>query len=756
MVNLFETLFDLNEGYINVTKIKKLSSTKFIEIFDADKLKIIADNKDEFMKLINRKNAQDKVPFMDYLKNSNNGKINVEYYQNKDLYTRYQPKSSLSGGVMLREARYTIFDKYYIDIDLCNCHPNIILWICDNMNIETRYLNKYVNNREEVFDDLINLNPDMSRCDVKVTLLKSIYGGSLKNIKVQNEFLIGFNEELKRISPLICSQLHKFLDIVTKMNTTRGKEWNNIGSCMSHICQFVENQLLMIILNKLKRDMFKDKDWKNCILCFDGIMIPKEYEVNIDYHIRKIEESFKKMGCGDRFKLSQKRMEPIDLSLMTISNKQIPNDKFEKVYTNYFDFDDDYYWTDFLNELGHIVFDNKDDMCKYLGKHLNRVCVIVDNNVIVKSDKKSKYRIESLGKWGNNNVAHFMKADEKKSASLASIIKYNGSYFHIFNTVSSNFEHPRNNKEFDLSLPFVARECEIKEDILKLFKDFVLEVICDNDISLFEYLWKWLAFICKYPSMKSKVALLLVSNQGTGKGFFIDFIMEYILGSNICLPNIKLEDVTSDKNAQLMGKKMILINEVNSRKETYCSNSNKLKSFITEDNIYIRPLYSNGFNTTQSTEIVVCTNFSNSIMIEKTDRRWLVCNVSEKYMNNREYFGHMRKKLYNQEAGNIVYTDLINQDLKSYEFLMLLIPMTRKKEEMKQLSKNSVECFIDEKIEEDPSMKYKTVEFYAMYDTWCTMNKEVVFKKRLFKECAINYKLTTIKSHGDIYYIVKN
>lgn len=44
------------------------------------------------------------------------------------------------------------------------------------MNIETKYLNKYVNNREKVFEDLINLNPDMSRCDVKVTLLKSIYG----------------------------------------------------------------------------------------------------------------------------------------------------------------------------------------------------------------------------------------------------------------------------------------------------------------------------------------------------------------------------------------------------------------------------------------------------------------------------------------------------------------------------------------------------------------------------------------------------
>jgi hypothetical protein len=47
-----------------------------------------------------------------------------------------------------KEIRLTLLKDLYIDIDIVNCHHNILYQLCKQNNIECEYLNQYINNRD--------------------------------------------------------------------------------------------------------------------------------------------------------------------------------------------------------------------------------------------------------------------------------------------------------------------------------------------------------------------------------------------------------------------------------------------------------------------------------------------------------------------------------------------------------------------------------------------------------------------------------
>ena len=73
-----------------------------------------------------------------------NGKLKVSYRKPKYGLGRVYPLKSLSLCSLRREIRQTLaFDKY-VDIDIANCHPEILNQVCIHNNIKTRYLKQYI------------------------------------------------------------------------------------------------------------------------------------------------------------------------------------------------------------------------------------------------------------------------------------------------------------------------------------------------------------------------------------------------------------------------------------------------------------------------------------------------------------------------------------------------------------------------------------------------------------------------------------
>ncbi|RLN75929.1 hypothetical protein BBJ28_00015155, partial [Nothophytophthora sp. Chile5] len=309
------SIFDIKKGAIRTKNLRSLGSNEFVETFDRNKLAFILNNINA-VKAKYRPNVRDGLSIDTYYFASRpttggDGEISVQYIQNheKKLRGRYQAVKSISGQAMVREVRQTIFDGLYVDLDMDNCHPVIQVWLCRNLNIPCKFLKQYVGHREEIIGDLIILNPELTREDFKKLFLSINYGNhnNYKAIENKSAFLKSYYGESGSIKAALCDKFTVFRDETREIRNKQNKRYNYLGAAVSHKCAYVENQLLMIISDHL-RSKIGDK-YYGSILCFDGIMIPKD--CFSDLIIPELEAIFNMMDIP--MKLSVKPFKPLDL-----------------------------------------------------------------------------------------------------------------------------------------------------------------------------------------------------------------------------------------------------------------------------------------------------------------------------------------------------------------------------------------------------------------------------------------------------------
>lgn len=756
----FDKLFDIVNGYVNINNILSLSKNTFTEVFDENKLIFILNNLE---KIKIRENARN-LPILDsYYSNSDSGKIKVTYNQKpeKELYGRYWAKGCLSGQNMLREARHTIFDDYYIDLDINNCHPNIILWMCLNMDIKYNYLNQYINDREGIIEDLIKLNPTKDKGDFKQIFLKINNGGD-KDFKaiVKNDFIQNYFDEMTIIRKQICKKLFKFTE---KTKEFSKDDYNIEGKTISNICAFVENQLLLEMMNILKKKIRKE-EYQQSILCFDGVMLRKNVCSDIDIYIKEIEQYFNNMGI-QQIKLSVKTMSPLNLVSMgydpmikyqIVKPKEIVPEPEIKLYNTFEE--DNYYFNDLCKYFDNNQFDIDDfEPIQYLIDNLHRVLAIVNRNIVIKQSK-DEYFVVSKFKAFTEQEVHFTvqrpKFVEHKYLNLSIFINRNKKYFKLFNSVRSDyyFDCPDQNT-FIMSRKFIATynpNYATSKKLATLLKFIKTNMFSGND-EMYEYELNKLAIMLKYPHLKTGIITLLISTlHGCGKNLYTDFLCNFVLGEYNTISNLSgLDTLLEDKNGMQCGKKMVVVNEMSSTKEKFMSNFNKFKNMITETKQRMRFMYADGYMADQSTEYYCLSNHKNSYVIEnKKSRREFVPDVDESYADNKKYFGPIRKAIQNQECGDMFYSFLRDRAITYDEFMAISVPMSKTKEEIV----NNYKPTIIEMIEMIEATEVTTDKeewalstIYKRYREYCE-EVGVTFKSR--NDCSAK-----LKNYG---YIHKN
>jgi hypothetical protein len=318
------------------------------------------------------------------------------------------------------------------------------------------------------------------------------------------------------------------------------------------------------------------------------------------------------------------------------------------------------------------------------------------------------------------------------------------------------------------------------EDI-QPFLQFIKEVYCNGDENAYIYLIKWLAFIVKYPYMKSRVSLFLTGKQGTGKSFFAEWLANFIFGKYISNTNISgLNGLTKENNFHLLGKKFLVINELSAKKDNYHETFDKLKSFTTEDTITIKKLYADPIVAKQTWEMVFISNHINSIKIEKTDRRYFCLEVSDKYLDNKEFFSNLYEKIASVEFANKFASYLYYEAEvdKHTDFTNLKVYETNTKKKMKDLSKNSIQAFYDFMITEnleyniqsrdsleinpqyilslddprDNMYQFKSSELYSFYKSYCLENGAKPINSKIFKIDMEEYGVVVKRNKSGIIY----
>jgi hypothetical protein len=260
----------------------------FVETVDVNKLAALLKSKD-ILKKYTHKDHKVEIIYYENEKNHlttilhsltrDNTSI-ISYSGGKDTeYGRVYSKRSLSLGTIRREIRHFLCKETYWDIDIVNCHPNLLVGICKSMGIHTHFLNEYVTKREKYLEKIMK-DFDIDRDKAKKGICALINGGGIKNNfgeELDGGWLVNFKDECVRIAQSLKRKNPDLFNKITK-NTASSKK---IRRFMAIYLQMVEVEVMKEVFEYCCERGLTAQYWDSkIILCHDGVMLDKSHFKN--------------------------------------------------------------------------------------------------------------------------------------------------------------------------------------------------------------------------------------------------------------------------------------------------------------------------------------------------------------------------------------------------------------------------------------------------------------------------------------------
>jgi hypothetical protein len=183
----------------------------------------------------------------------------------------------------------------------------------------------------------------------------------------------------------------------------------------------------------------------------------------------------------------------------------------------------------------------------------------------------------------------------------------------------------------------------------------IRDVWCSEDWNLTEYIIKWFASVASGRKMYS--ILYLKSGQGWGKGIITDFIQRYVLGTQLVYKTSDPQTILGSFNAQLMGKVLLLLEEMPTEKSQWNSLYRALKDKVTSDMIEIYEKYKTPTQYKNFMSTIVLTN-ENALRVENDDRRTVFLDISPAHKGDLQYFKKLGNAIKYPEVGKAFYSYL--------------------------------------------------------------------------------------------------
>lgn len=220
-------------------------------------------------------------------------------------FGRCDPAGSLGLHSIRKEIRHTLTEELYIDIDLENAHPQILLQICRANDIPCDNLNDYCINRQKWLDFVTEkylhtiVDKKKKRDTAKNLFIRLMYGGGFSkwrdDSKLDKSFeptceLELFINEFKVIQKMITKSNSEIVNIVKLQDAEKKKNWDTLAlekqiekpyypkniqaSTTSFYLQEWEVRILeCCYIYLVDKGYIKDNVGS---LCADGLMIMKE------------------------------------------------------------------------------------------------------------------------------------------------------------------------------------------------------------------------------------------------------------------------------------------------------------------------------------------------------------------------------------------------------------------------------------------------------------------------------------------------
>lgn len=171
-----------------------------------------------------------------------------------------------------------------------------------------------------------------------------------------------------------------------------------------------------------------------------------------------------------------------------------------------------------------------------------------------------------------------------------------------------------------------------------LYRKHMVEVVCNGDQRLFDYLFTWMARIIQDPGGKRPgTAVVLRGKQGTGKSIFVT-IFGQLFGEHF-LHITGQRQLAGNFNGHLRNSLVVFCDETNWTSDPQAEGI--LKSMITEDSLMIEAKHKDAIPIRNHANLFVASNNRWVVPAGWDDRRFLVLDVSDHRCRDYEYFKAM-------------------------------------------------------------------------------------------------------------------
>jgi hypothetical protein len=243
----------------------------------------------------------------------------------------------------------------------------------------------------------------------------------------------------------------------------------------------------------------------------------------------------------------------------------------------------------------------------------------------------------------------------------------------------------------------------------------IYDIWCRGDETLFDYVIRRFAMLVQRPFTKSKVAMVMSSRQGAGKGVVLAPIQE-IFGKYF--KALKPENVFGAFNDSVSDCLVLFLDEctIGGSKRSAA----QLKTLITEKEHYINAKHLPGVMVENHINLFIATNERWSVHVEGCDRRYIVIQLDNRYAGKstkrtHDYFSRVRSVPY-----QAVYLFLMGVDISG--FVPTIYPTTEATRTQKLYGMDSVTAWVHQSLAEE--VQWTTLptitrqQLYVEYDAF--------------------------------------
>ena len=536
------------------------------------------------------------------------------------------------------------------DIDMSNCHPVVLRYICHKHEIQCPHLEYYINHRDECLAEFPSKSIGKNAYLVATNNDKILRGTNLpKHLK-------DYDKEMKRIQKTLVG----LPDYKTLQETVpEYKMTNNYNGCViNRILCYYENIILQHALH-----VINSKGIEVAILMFDGLMVYGNY-YNDESLLKEITDYVA---------------------------EQIPNLNMRWAYKEHDDtlhIPDDFDEADTMTSSYAVV---KEEFEKTHAKIINKSAFIIedDNEVLIKSK-------------GDMVVSYqHMKFQDMNDDGDINNIPFFGVWLmdpsmRIFNDIGI-YPNPKlcPKNIYNMWRPFEMEQYTTQyeknpvalQDILNHIK-----ILCNNEEPVYDYFIKWIAQMIQFPEMKS-IMPTLISKEGAGKGTLIELLRRMLGGKKVFETTNPSRDVWGSFNGIMVNAFLVNLDEL-SQKETIESEG-KVKGLITNPAMTINNKGVNQFTISSYHRFIATTNNYNPVKTSEDDRRNLIISSSNELIGDKEYFKKMYEYLDDINVIRTCYDYFKNiPDMKS--FGKIPIPKTEYQTNLKEMYKTPIEMWLED------------------------------------------------------------